>query len=98
MVVMSPEASAAPIGVLLSGGNVLVEGKNAFSNAKTLSSTKKQQLPPGLSENWYVPRSRVIARPVFTLGASKVCQSALALGYSARATASANCVGVALLV
>src|ERR1700758_1664833 len=98
LVVMSPEFSAAPTGVLLSGGNVDVDGKSAFTNVLTFTSTKKQQVPSGFSVNWYVPRSRTMVRAVFTLGASRVCQSGLAFGYSARATASANWVGTGLLV
>src|SRR6266436_236196 len=98
-VVMSPAASAAPTGVLLSGGNVKVEGNSSFSNVKTLTRTIKQQLPSPLRANWYVPLISVIVLAVLTLGASNVCQSGLALlKYSARATASANCVGAALLV
>src|ERR1700740_177378 len=78
LVVMSPAASAAPTGVLLSGGNVNVGGNSSLTNVFTLMRTKKQEVASGLSANRYFPRISVMVLPVLTLGASSVCQSGLA--------------------
>src|SRR5437868_4862396 len=82
LVVTSPAFSAAPIGVVVSLATV---GNSLLTKVFASTSTNRQQVPSLFSANWYVPRISVITRGVFTLAASSVCQSGLAvLQYWAR--------------
>src|SRR5579864_3683157 len=95
-VVISPECSALPIGLLVS---FAVEGNSRFEKTLMAASTKAQQEPSSFSAKKYFPRGIDNVRSAFTDGRSSVCQSCcIALQNSARCTESANCVGTSLLV